>query len=136
MEKEEKIVRACFDLWGEGVTGVIKSYHQYHHPDFVWWNSARGSVSGIEACIEGMRMMDKLTGFSACKVPIRHLVVLDKVVYVERSDDLFRADGSLIQSVPVFGVIEFKGDKISSWRDYCDDWMRNFRPQSAPKALA
>lgn len=136
MELEEKIVRKVCAMWETGLDGVIKSYVDHHHPDFVWWNCARGTVTGRDICIQGVKMMHQMNGFASIKVPIRSLVVKDKMVYIERSDDLYRADGSVIAKVPVFGVVGFKGDMIISWRDYCDDWMRDFRPEGASKALA
>jgi len=41
---------------------------------------------------------------------------------IERSDDMYDKDGNLIVAVPAMGVLEFEGDQIVSWRDYCNDW--------------
>jgi limonene-1,2-epoxide hydrolase len=61
---------------------------------------------------------------SHVKVPIR-AVVSDgnDLVVVERSDDTYLRDGSLLAAVPVVGVIKFRDGKIAEWRDYCDDWV-------------
>ena len=135
MLKEEAIVRDVFALWASGLEGVLESYRTHHHPDLHWWNTARGSVHGLETCGQGVKMMFSMLGTASVKVPIKNLMAREGFVLVERSDDLYRADGSLIAAVPVTGAIEFKGDKIITWRDYCDDWMRDWRPPEASKSL-
>jgi limonene-1,2-epoxide hydrolase len=67
--------------------------------------------------------MYEALGIHHIVVPIKNLTVDERCVYAERSDDLYREDGSLIAAIPVTGVIEFEDDKIVSWRDYADDWL-------------
>ena len=31
--------------------------------------------------------------------------------------------------------IDAEGDTIVEWRDYCDDWMRDYRPADSERAL-
>ena len=80
-------------------------------------------IDGLDACLAKCDEMYETLGIDRLDVPVRHLAVDQACVYVERCDDLYRADGSLIVSVPVIRVIEFVGEKIVSWRDYGDDWL-------------
>lgn len=45
------------------------------------------------------------------------------------------ADGTCLASVPVVGVIVFECNTIVEWRDYCDDWMRDYQPADSEHAL-
>ena len=69
------------------------------------------------------RIVREVLGIGHVEVPIRHLHAEPGRVFVERSDDMLRPDGTAVARIPVTGVIDFDGDKIVAWRDYCDDWM-------------
>jgi limonene-1,2-epoxide hydrolase len=136
VRKEEQVIREMLESWAGGPEPTKKTWSQYCTDDIVWWNSARGAVEGMEACLAAIDAIDQLTGgFGCIKVPVRNLVAVEGLVFVERSDDLYRADGSLIAAVPVTGVISFRGEKVAEWRDYCDDWMREHRPEGAARAV-
>jgi limonene-1,2-epoxide hydrolase len=128
MSNEEAVVRRVIEMW-ETTESTIRAYREHHTPNLHWWNSARGSVHGAEACIEKVKMMHAKLNLGCVKGVIRNLVARDGIVMVERTDDLYRKDGSLIVSIPVTGVAEFEGDKISEWRDYCVDWYTSYSRQ-------
>jgi limonene-1,2-epoxide hydrolase len=73
---------------------------------------------------------------ASIRIPIKNIAAIPGMVFIERSDDLYLRDGSLLVSVPVTGIVEFQGDKIVEWRDYCDDWMRDYRAEVTERALA
>ena len=125
MLKEEEIVREIFKMWLKGLQGCVDSFHKHCHPDLHWWNSVRGAVEGRDVCIQGLHAMQEMTQFSTTKVVIKNIQAKPGQVMVERSDDMYDKDGNLIAAVPAAGVLEFEGDKIISWRDYCNDWMRD-----------
>jgi limonene-1,2-epoxide hydrolase len=136
VRREEEVVRAMLESWAEGIEPVKKTWAEHCTQDIVWWNSARGAVEGMDNCLAAIDAIDQLVGgFAYIKVPVRNLVAVEGLVFVERSDDLYRGDDSLIAAVPVTGVIAFRGDKVESWRDYCDDWLREHRPEDAAKAV-
>jgi limonene-1,2-epoxide hydrolase len=90
----------------------------------VWWNSARGAVEGLDACLEGIRGFYQALNVDHVEVPIKSIVSDgDDLVVIERSDDTYLTDGSLLAAVPVVGVVRFRDGKIAEWRDYCDDWL-------------
>jgi limonene-1,2-epoxide hydrolase len=111
-------------MWAGGLESTVTSWRDHATDDLVWWNSARGAVDGLEACLDSIRMFYQTMNVSHVKVPIR-AVVSDgnDLVVVERSDDTYLRDGSLLAAVPVVGVIKFRDGKIAEWRDYCDDWV-------------
>jgi limonene-1,2-epoxide hydrolase len=122
MSNEEQIVRRVLAMWGEGLDQTLESWRQHCTPDLEWWNSARGGIKGLDACLEGIEQMWSFLDVIRVEVPIRNVLTEDGRVIVERSDNLVQSDGTVIYA-PVVGVVEFDDDKIARWRDYCDDWM-------------
>lgn len=120
---EEQIIRDVLGMWAEGLESTKRSWELHAVDDLVWWNSARGGLTGLRACLSGIDQMFDLLGVGYVEVPIRHLHAEPGRVFVERSDNLLRPDGSVIADIPVTGVIDFAGERIAAWRDYCDDWM-------------
>lgn len=128
MNAQEEIVRSLLRSWSDGLEETKRTWKEHCTDDIVWWNSARGALTGIDACLQAIDAIGTFTNFSHIEVPIKNLIARDGLVVVERSDDLYATDGSLIVAVPVVGCLSFRDDKIAEWRDYCDDWMRAFRP--------
>lgn len=123
MTSEEQIVRNILGMWGSGVEGVKESFRQYGTDDFVWWNSGRGALTGLDACLHGLDEMFDVLHIATVECPIRTLLAAPGRVVVERSDNLYRADGTVIAEIPVTGVLEFDANKVTTWRDYCEDWI-------------
>jgi limonene-1,2-epoxide hydrolase len=136
MNDHERIVREVCAMWADGKEAVKESWRKHASEDIVWWNSARGALRGRGACEAGIDAMFEMLNVVTVQVPIRTVAVADGVVFVERSDDLYLPDGTCLVSVPVTGVIQFDGETIVEWRDYCDDWMRDYRPAEKGRALA
>lgn len=136
IDERERIVREVLGMWARGKDGVKESWRNYGSADIVWWNCARGAVVGQDAFAAGIDTMFDMLNVVRAEVPIRTVAVADNVVFVERSDDLYLADGTLLISVPVTGVVIFDGHTMVEWRDYCDDWMRAYRPTGSGRTLA
>jgi limonene-1,2-epoxide hydrolase len=135
MDKKEAAVRDVFAIWDEGPHGARAAWEKHGAENLVWWNSARGQIDGLDACLARCDEMYEALGIHRIGVPVKRLTVDDVCVYTERVDELYRADGSLIVAVPVTGVIEFDGDKIVSWRDYADDWLMKMQQQEQAPAI-
>jgi limonene-1,2-epoxide hydrolase len=130
MDPKEAIVREVLETWNEGPNGARAAWEKHGADELVWWNSARGQIDGLEACLATCDQMYATLGIHRIQVPIKNLAVDDRNVYVERSDDLVHEDGSVFIEIPVTGVIEFDGDKIVSWRDYADDWLMKMQQEA------
>jgi limonene-1,2-epoxide hydrolase len=135
MDPKEAAVRDVFEIWSEGPHGARAAWEKHGAENLVWWNSARGQIDGLEACLARCDEMYDALGIHLIKVPVKNLAVDDTNVYAERTDELYREDGSLLVAVPVNGVIEFEGDKIVSWRDYADDWLMKMQMEERGEAI-
>lgn len=124
MSDNERTTRRVVEMWAGGLESTLASWRDHASPDLVWWNNARGAVEGLQACLDGIAMFYETMGVDHVKVPIRSIVSdgADLVV-IERSDDTYLLDGSLLAAVPVVGVVHFRDGLIVEWRDYCDDWV-------------
>ena len=124
MTQQEELVKKVVEMWSGGLESTIASWRDHAAPDLVWWNSARGAVEGLDACLEAIRGFYQALSVDHVQVPIRSIVSDgDDLVVIERSDDCYLSDGSLLAAVPVVGVVLFRDGKIAEWRDYCDDWV-------------
>ena len=123
MTRQEEIVREVLDMWTKGPEETIQTWREHCLPDFIWWNAGRGAVNGLEAACQKIEAMHDHLHFHALKVPVRNFMSSGNVVMQERVDELYDEDGKLLFSIPGVGVVEFDGEKIKEWRDYCDDWV-------------
>ena len=59
-------------------------------------------------------------GLETVDVEIRNITSVGGIVHTERVDHLRRADGRLIVSAPVAGILEWHEGRIVTWREYFD----------------
>lgn len=124
MTEQEQVIRKVVEMWADGLDSTLASWRDHARHDMVWWNNARGAVHGLEGCLDGIRMFYQTMSVDHVKVPIRSMASDGKdLVVIERSDDAYLADGTLLAAVPVVGVVQFRDGRIAEWRDYCDDWV-------------
>ncbi|MFE0750176.1 nuclear transport factor 2 family protein [Gordonia sp. NPDC058843] len=117
-------MKTVVGMWAGGLEQTIASWRDHAAPDLVWWNSARGAVEGLDACLEAIRGFYQALNVDHVLVPIKSIVSDgNDLVVIERSDDSYLGDGSLLAAVPVVGVVVLRDGKIAEWRDYCDDWV-------------
>ncbi|MCZ4551054.1 nuclear transport factor 2 family protein [Gordonia rubripertincta] len=126
MVNKEAIVRDLFGMWGDGIESCKQSWIKYADENIVWWNSGRGSVEGMAANLSAMDQMGSALGISRLEVTIKNILAGDEIVFVERLEDYYRADGTHIKQVPVAGVFTFRDGKLVELRDYCVDWLTDY----------
>ena len=117
------IVRALITAWEKrSIDGILATMT----PDVRYLNVGMPEMTGHEAIRAG------LTGFLGASTKVHWTVhhiaeTPDGAVMTERTD-VFEI-GPKTVSIPVMGVFEFDGDKISAWRDYFD--VPDFQKQMA-----
>ena len=117
------IVRALITAWeSRSIDDILATMT----PDVRYLNVGMPEMVGHETIRGG------LAGFLAASTKVRWTVhhiaeTPDGTVLTERTD-VFEM-GPKTVSIPVMGVFEFAGDKISAWRDYFD--VPDFQKQMA-----
>ncbi len=112
--ENEKLVTDFCQAWSrmklDEILGFMTEDAVYHN---IPMQPARGKAA-IRAVIEGFLKMSEAIEFK-----IMHTASAGNVVMNERVDS-FVYKGGKKGSVPVVGVFEVSGGRISAWRDYFD----------------
>jgi limonene-1,2-epoxide hydrolase len=109
----EELVEDFFNAWRAMDADRIA---EFFTDDAVYDNIPMECVQGkdtIRATVAGW-----LAHMPGIDFRFRHVVVSGDVVLMERRDVISTESGS--RELPVMGVMEFVGDKISAWREYFD----------------
>ena len=83
-------------MWRAGLEETKESWRRYAAGHLVWWNSARGTIVGLEPCLDGIEQLYRLLEVAYVDVPVRNVLAERGRVIVERSDNLFHKDGSVV----------------------------------------
>ncbi|BCP14189.1 nuclear transport factor 2 family protein [Mycobacterium paraintracellulare] len=135
MQDLEQTVRAIFATW-QGADEVVDGWKRYCSNDIVWWNSARGALTGMDENITGLRRMQEFVGAHHWRVNIKNIWVVGDTVIAERTDTAVGEDARDIAGAHVVGIINFNdAGQVTEWRDYCDDWTRDFRPNAEQRSF-
>jgi limonene-1,2-epoxide hydrolase len=116
----EHFVTNLFGRWGTSFDELRGSIGDALAPGCRWEQPPLADTVGPD---EGMAFLDQAAaaiGLATVDVDMLHMSSTGAVVHTERVDHLRRADGSLIVSAPVAGVLEIDGDKVTAWREYFD----------------
>lgn len=115
----DRILR-MFDAWGESNDAMRQSLFDNFTDDCVWENpgfpAAVGPQAGVELVIAPARERMAVELIRVITLRITHQ---DGLVWTERIDDLLRADGSVVLSALLAGVMQVDADgRIRAWREY------------------
>lgn len=115
-------VRAFFDDWDRGYAQLHASYGAFFTEDCVWENSGFPTCIGPKEAVEVMlEPAHEELGLETIRVDIEKISADGDIVWSERVDHLVRADGSVIASVPLVGVMVFaENGRVRHWREYFD----------------
>jgi limonene-1,2-epoxide hydrolase len=113
-----------FDEWNTDFPTMCASFYKYFAPDAIWWNTpVFPQVTGVDEAVEKILRPSNESALAMDRIHVETLNIaqVGNLVYNERIDHIVRADGSVVLSIPIAGVIEFNDDGlVAHWRDYCD----------------
>jgi limonene-1,2-epoxide hydrolase len=113
-----------FDEWNTDFPTMCASFHKYFAKDAIWWNTpVFPQVQGVEEAYEQILRPSNESSLAMDRIHVETLNIaqVGNLVYNERIDHIIRADGWVVLSIPICGVIEFNVDgRIQHFRDYCD----------------
>jgi limonene-1,2-epoxide hydrolase len=120
MSNEQTFLAFC-NSWEQGNAAFAAGVRELFTDDCTWVQPGFPTTTGPDealALMEGFEAM----GMSAVRVIMRSSASSadGNVVFTERIDEILAADGTLMMSVPVVGVTEFRDGKVCAWREYFD----------------
>ena len=118
-KSNEDVLREVLQAWEDGLTAAQEAMRTHLTDDCLWEQTGLPTTTGSEEAAQLMGSMEAM-GFSGIAVEFRNVAAAENVVFSERVDWMVRPDGSRVGPWPVVGVTEFRGGKISAWREYFD----------------
>lgn len=121
-EQHRRSVEAFFSRWEHSWEELRSSYGELFADDCVWENSGCPTTRGLDEALAVMvDPAHEANGLDTIKVDIVRIGAVGEIVWSERVDHLRRADGSVIVSVPLVGVMRFDdAGRLRHWREYFD----------------
>jgi limonene-1,2-epoxide hydrolase len=118
-EVKQRVLK-MFEDWGRSYDSLCESIEENFSSECVWENpgypASVGPQGAIDVCLDPPR---RDQGLDTIKVEVRRITHQDRLVWTERVDDLLDADGNLILSALVVGIMELDGQgRIHAWREY------------------
>ena len=110
-----------FARWSTSFDEMCVAFTEVFAPTCVWDQRPIPRATGPEQAVRFLRMSRRSIGLDTIDVEMLSIAVAGYTVHTQRVDHLKRADGSLIASAPVAGVLTFQEDGLlAHWREYFD----------------
>jgi limonene-1,2-epoxide hydrolase len=118
------IVTRFIALWEEP-DGFPRAVDTYFTADTVWENHGLLTTTGPEEALGFYRQFGGQTGMAGMKIDVLAIAETSgesggAKVLTERIDWILDAAGQAVMKVPVMGIFEIAGGRITAWRDYFD----------------
>jgi limonene-1,2-epoxide hydrolase len=124
----ERRVREFFAAWELDFPRFCASFEEIMSEDCLLIQSGIPDVRGPRQAIALLGAGHEYQGIESIRVEVLRLLATDVCVVSERIDHLLRADGGLIVSIPVAGVMDIAAGKIAAWREYFDSKLMDGLP--------
>ncbi len=121
---EERLALSIFQAMDRGT--LMEELRELCTEDFVWANSGLPTLAGLDAVFDlmsrgGFRneipILETQTHFSA---DLLHIASTGNVVFTERIDHHWDADGRDLMTPHICGIIEIRGSQIARLHDFYD----------------
>jgi len=113
-------VTRFIELW-EQPDGFREAVAVYFTPATVWENHGLLTTTGPDEALGFYEEFSAATGMTGMKIDVLAIAESgDGKVLTERLDWILDKDGKAVMKVPVMGIFELDGGKITAWRDYFD----------------
>ena len=126
MATPTELVTHFVDLW-EKDDGFTEAVNTCFTDDTVWENHGLLTTTGKEQALGFYHEFSKATGMTAMKIDMLAIAETGNKVLTHRIDRIIDANGTEVMTVPVMGIFEIEGGKITAWRDYFDT-LKNSPP--------
>ena len=129
----ESLVRSFFRRWEASFEEFCAGFSELLTDDCVLKQSGFPDFTGPAAVIELLRAARRQQRIETIKVEVVRLVSSQSCVVSERIDYLRNADGHVLATVPVAGIMDFQSGKIVAWREYFDSKLLDPLTQQAAR---
>jgi limonene-1,2-epoxide hydrolase len=119
MDHDEQ-ARRFFASWSLSFGEMCDGFHEFLAPDCIWDQRPMCRTTGPASAVRFLRVSRRALGLRTIGVDLVSLAVNGDMVHSARIDHLYRADGGLIASAPVAGVMTFRDGRIAHWKEYFD----------------
>jgi limonene-1,2-epoxide hydrolase len=109
-----------FARWAVSLAEMCASFQEHFGAGCVWDQRPLMKTTGPDQAVLFLRVARRTMGLATIEVEVESLALDGDTVHSARIDHLRRADGSLIASAPVAGVLTFDEGRIVHWREYFD----------------
>ena len=109
-----------FSRWGVSHEEMLAAFREEFGPDTVWDQRPIPRIIGPERAVKFLGLCRRAMGLVTIDVEILKLAVDGDTVHTERTDTLRRADGSIIASVTLAGILTYQDGQLVYWREYFD----------------
>jgi limonene-1,2-epoxide hydrolase len=115
-----KQVTEFFARWGVSHEEMLAAFREEFGPDTVWDQRPIPRITGPDRAVKFLSLCRQTMGLVTIDVEILKLAVDGDTVLTERIDTLRRADGSVIASVTLAGILTYRDGQLVYWREYFD----------------
>ena len=116
----ESLVRQFFLRWEASFEEFCAGFLELMSEDCVLIQSGFPDFTGPAAVVELLRAARVQQRIETIKVDVVRLVSSGSCVVSERIDYLRNAEGRVLATVPVVGIMDIRSGKIVAWREYFD----------------
>lgn len=124
------LVTRFFARWSVSYAELRQSYLDAFTEDCLFQQTAQPDLIGGPATVRFLDKYHAINGFETVDVKIHTRFTQGPFVIIERTDYIRDKFGKTIFTFPCVGIMEIRGGKIVSWRDYADS--ADYSPRSHP----
>jgi len=129
----ESLVREFFLRWEASFEEFCAGFLELMSGDCVLIQSGFPDFTGPAAVVELLRAARVQQRIETIKVDVVRLVSSGTCVVSERIDYLRNAEGRVLATVPVVGIMDIRAGKIVAWREYFDSKLMDGLAQQTPQ---
>lgn len=100
--------------------GFGAAVNEWFTPGTVYENVGLSKTTGVEQAMAVVEQFETGFGASAIRVETLSICAAGNTVLTERIDHLVDPSGKVLASIPLMGIFEIEGGKVTAWRDYFD----------------
>jgi limonene-1,2-epoxide hydrolase len=116
----DALVKGFFGRWAVTFDEMCRSFESTLSHDCVWDQRPLARTVGPGEAVRFLERSRTFMALDTIEVELLSLAVNQNVVHTARIDHLRRADGSVLASAAVAGVLKVEGDQVIEWREYFD----------------